>query len=368
MTSPSVGAALKTRARLARTERQWLIALAMTVALVGLFAALGALERRPAPDADRATRFVWNSSETPTRFLAVAHTIVATSFLVTSKRVRRRRTALQLLGCAAIGVAACLGFRALGGFDNPLAGALFYVYFIAHELRDESYLTGRNGDAGPVPALIGPDKPKDSAHWLDWTPSLLVVLFLIGVGAAGVAVGGAARRLSAPFASLDPAVRIGGCGLVLLLVILAGRAVLRRAARIEGTTIAGHLSRRRPRVFVTAGLLLVLLGGAAWTGRVYLIVAIHVVWWAVFAYDGLRHAPRPASPPRPLSWAWMKTTPWGFVVFHGAVMLLVVGVGAAHALLAKNDSSWTLAALLSGRNAFPYWTLMHVSLSWLPRV
>ncbi len=364
MTSPSAeGPSFARTARLSRTERQWLVALAMTAALVALFALLGALERHSSANADRATRFVWNSSETPTRFLAVAHTIVATSFLVTSKKVRRRGTALGLLGCAAIGVLACLGFRALGGMGNAIAGFLFYAYFIAHELRDEGYLTARNGDQGPA----APDGSPAAARWLDWTPSLLVVLLLIGVGAAGVASGGAARKLLRPFASIDPAVRIGGSLVVLLLSILAGYLVLARAARIEGTTILGHLSRRRPRVFVTAGLLLVLLAGAVWTGRVYLIVAVHVVWWAVFAYDGLRRAPRPAVRPVPFTWAWARTTPMGFVAFHGAVMLAVVGVGAAHALLAQNDPSWRFAAILAGRDAFPYWTLMHVSLSWLPR-
>lgn len=353
-------AATATRTGLARTERQWLLALAITAALVGLFALFGALERQASSGLDRAARFVWNSSETPTRFLAVAHTLVATSFLLTSKKVRRPRTALGFVACAALGVAACLGFRALGGMDNVIAGFLFYAYFIAHELRDEGYLTGRNGDAGPA-AAPGP------ARWLEWTPALLVVLFLIAVGATGVAFGGAARRLTGQFAVLSPTVRIAGSLLVLVLAILAGRAVLARAARLEQTTILGHLSRRRPRVFVSAGLLFVLLVGAVLTGRVYLIVAVHVVWWAVFSFDGMRRAPRPAVPPRAFSWAWVRTTPRGFVVFHAAVMLVVVGVGAAHALLSQNDPSWAFARLLSGREAFPYWTLMHVSLSWLPR-
>ena len=42
--------------RLSRTERQWLVALAMTAALVGLFALLGALERSGGGGADRRTR------------------------------------------------------------------------------------------------------------------------------------------------------------------------------------------------------------------------------------------------------------------------------------------------------------------------
>jgi len=111
----------------------------------------------------------------------------------------------------------------------------------------------------------------------------------------------------------------------------------------------------------------VFVASVAWTGRLYLIVALHVVWWAIFSFDAIRRGPRPAAPARPLTWAWVRTTPLGFGVFHGAVLLVVVGVGAAHALLARNDPSWTLAALLSGREAFPYWTLAHVSLSWLPR-
>lgn len=363
MTTTTADASSPARAGLSRTERQWLVALAITAALVGLFALFGMLERQGAGAADRATRFVWDASETPTRFLAVAHTLVATSFVLTSKKVRRRGTALGLLGLAAFGVLACLGLSALGGLHGEhatIAGFLFYAYFIAHELRDESFLTRRNGDAGPAVAPA-------PARWLDATPALVVVLFLIAVGATGVAFGGAARRLAGPLASLDPTVRVVGSMCVLLLAVVAGRAVLAHAARLEGTSILGHLARRRPRVSVTAGLLFVLLAGAALTGRVYLIVAVHVVWWAVFSYDGMRRAPRPATPARAFTWAWVRTTPRGFVVFHAAVMLAVVGVGAAHALLAQNDPSWGFARLLAGRDAFPYWTLMHVSLSWLPR-
>lgn len=361
MTSATAtGAPARPLGPLTRTESQWLLSLAVTLGLVALFAGLGRLE---SASLDSSERFVRNASETVTRFLAVAHTIVATAFLATSRKVRRPRTALALAGCVALAVAVCLAFAHLGGLRAPAAGFLFYAYFVAHELRDEGWLTLRNGDAGPA----APGASPAAARTIALAPALVAVLVLVAVGAAGLAFGGAAGRLERQVAWVPAAYRTAG-GAVVLAAALAGIAlVLRRAARADGTTVVGHLLRRRSRAFVTAGLLVVLLAGVAWTGRLYLIVALHVVWWAVFSYDAIRRAPRPAAPPRPLTWAWVRTTPRGFAVFHAAVLLAVVGVGAAHALLARNDPSWTLAAALSGREAFPYWTLVHVSLSWLPR-
>ena len=358
--SPSIAPSAPGPARLSRTERQWLLALGMTLGLIALFAGIAAIERSVSRGGGRATRFIWDASEASARFLAIAHTIVATAFLLTSKKVRRPGMALRLAGFTALGVAICFGFEQLGGIRAPIGGFLFYAYFIAHELRDEGYLSERNGDAGP------PLAPTD-ARWLTWTPSLMAVIVLLAVGVAGAAFGGGARRLTALVADVAPAVRIGGG--VLLLGALAGAAALlvRRTARAEGAPFSAHLSRRRPRIFVTVGLLAVLLLGAVATGKLYLVVALHVVWWAVFAYQGLTRAPAPAVRPRPLSWSWVRATPAGFAAFHAAVLLLVVGVAAAHALLAKNDPSWTVATVVAGRDAFPYWTLMHVSLSWLPR-
>ena len=343
-----------------RTEAQWLLALAATLGLVGLFAAIGRLESASLATSER---FVRNASETVTRFLAVAHTIVATAFVATSTRVRRARTALALAGCAALGVAVCLAFEGLGGLRAPAAGFLFYAYFVAHELRDEGWLTSRNGDAGPA----APSTTPNAARWIAWAPALVAVLVLVGVGAAGVAFGGSASKLARRLEAVPSAYRTTVGAVVLALAIVSIVLVLRRAARADGTTVLAHLARRRPRAFVTTGLLAVFLAGVALTGRLYLIVALHVVWWAVFSFDAIRRAPRPAAPPRPGTWAWVRTTPLGFGVFHGAVLLAVVGVAAAHALVARNDPSWTFARLLAGRDAFPYWTLVHVSLSWLPR-
>ncbi len=360
MTSASVAAPPRPRPRLSRTEAQWLVALAVTLGLVGLFQAIGRLE--PAA-LEASERFVRNPSETATRFLAVAHTIVATAFLATSRKIRRPRTALALAGCAALAVAVCLVFERLGGLRAPAAGFLFYAYFVAHELRDEGWLTLRNGDAGPAV----PPTPPGAARVVAWAPALVAVLVLVGAGAAGIAFGGAASKLEKYVAEVPSAHRTAGGAAVLAAAIVSIFLVLRAAARADGTTILGHVRRRRARVFVTTGLLVVFVASVAWTGRLYLIVALHVVWWAIFSFDAIRRAPRPAAPARPLTWAWVRTTPLGFTVFHGAVLLVVVGVGAAHALFARNDPSWTFAALLSSREAFPYWTLAHVSLSWLPR-
>lgn len=344
---------------LSNTERNWLLGLAVAIGLVAVFTLIGWLESRGQDD--RRARLVWNASETSTRFLAIAHTVVATSFLLSSKRMKGAKGWGWFLSLTAAGVGACFAYAALGGKHHPLAEFLFYAYFLAHEVRDELFFYRVNGD---VPAG---DDPAAATRGL-WLAPLLVSGAIAATFLAGAAFGiGGARRYAA---ALDGVAQPGRIALGVAVIVATFALLLvvqRRYAKSHPGGWRGLLSHHRP-IFVVFGLIYALLMvGVAATGRMYAIVAVHVSIWYVFSLKQLASRPAPSPRPRALSWAWVRSTTAGFNVFHLGVMALVVGAAAYRAFALENAAEPHALAILVSKESFPYWTLMHVTWSWVPR-
>jgi hypothetical protein len=340
------------------TESNWLLALGFAVGLAALFAVVSTIEHAAVGRLARRQRFIWHYAETSTRFLAIAHTIVATLFLATSSRLRNARGRLWMLGLGVLGVLACLAFSGAGGEKAPLAAVLFYTYFVAHEVRDEAFFYRVNGDApGPDPATRA--RHARLAAVILWTA--LATTFSIGF-AFGI---GGARRFDGPIDHWTLLPR-AGLALAILATAFGVLAFAGRRAGLRGRAEwRAYLATHRPIVFVYVGAYVVLFAGMALTGRMYAIVAVHVLIWWVFALRQM--AKRPASPrPRALTWRWFRDTPLGFNVLHAGVLVAVVAAAAVWAFAFRNDPRIPAMKLLS-KEAFPYWTLMHVSLSWVPR-
>jgi len=348
------------------TERRVLWSVAATIGIVVLFTAIGSLERRLATDVEHGARFVWNASETSARLLTVAHTIVATLFLLTSRRLRTPRAAALLAGLALLSVGLCLGFATLLEVAAPLAAALFYAYFLVHEMRDEASLWRATEESGP------PGTGALPPRWAAGPLALLFALAVAGAFAVGATVGTGRATRYAPFlADASPTARAAATlGLLSALGLLA-RLVLRRLARSDPGGLRGALSRVRPLAVVYAVGYLVLLVGMALTGRLYGIVVLHVCVWYGFVARRLasdeREGRGPDPRPRVASWAWFRTTAAGFHALHLGVVFGLIAVAAAWALGSGNDADVPIVPLLVSRTAFPFWTITHVTLSWFPR-
>ncbi len=338
------------------TERNGAWALLGTVGLFAAFYVVGRAERAVDPGADRATRFVYEATETTTRLLAVAHTIVATVFLATSAKVRSARGASTLAGLALLSVALCLGFSALGGREGGVAMGLFAFYFLLHDLRDEAWFYGSNGDA-----------PPDEARRAGRRLGGFVLCVLLATLAVGVAVGLRRPTRLLGIAAWSDAARIACAGAVALAALGVAHLCLRSfgGGRVAG--VRDEARRHRPLVVALVGVYAVFFGGIALTGRFYALVAMHVVIWYVFTLRRLASAPRPADPPRPFTWRWMRSTVTGFNVLHLGIVGLLAAAGVVWAFAFHNDPALPGFRLLLARDAFPYWTLVHVTLSWMPR-
>jgi hypothetical protein len=332
------------------TESNWLWGLGLATAGAAVLAVVGELEEA-LRDAPRHAEFVVSAWETLTRFLAIAHTIVATLFLLTSRRVRTSRGVAWLAGLAAAGAALCLGFHAMGGLGAALGVALFFGYFLVHEVRDELFFYRANGDG---PAAGDAERPL-------WPLAALLVTAIALTLALAVLLGARARRIGVT-GTPTPGQVLAAIAVAAAAVAAAG-ALVRRLGAHRGGGWRAVLRQHRPLLLVLGGVYAVLMGGFALTGRAYVVVAVHVTVWFVFA---LRRMDAGRGPARAPTWAWMRSTRAGFAALHGGVLAAVVAGSAVLAFAGDNAADFPLGVLL-GRESFPYWTIMHVTLSWVPR-
>jgi hypothetical protein len=342
------------------TERNWLLALAIVVGSGLLFGLVLAVEQCVS-GAPREERLVWHGAETSMRFLALSHFLVAALYSLTSRRMRGAKPWGWWFGLLGLGVLLCVGFSRLGALGSPVAAALFYAYFLVHEFRDEAMFYGAYGDA--------PAEAPSRSRWKDVYVAPLLVLGLIAavfVAGAAFRIGGARRYTDAAFGSTPEPVR-WALGLVPAAAVAVAAFLWKR--RYDATHPGGtgaFLRANRPIFFVFVGIFVVLLADIVVTGRVYAIVTLHVTVWYVFVLHQLRSRPPPEPPPRPFTWAWARTTPAGFNFVHLSVAALVIGAGALWAYGFRNDPGQDALRVLLSREAFPYWTVMHVTLSFVP--
>lgn len=355
--------ALYTRVRRpwTRTEKNWFQALGLVVGST-LLAALVLAAEKQWGHAERADRLVYNPVETAMRVFALPHFVIAILFMTTSRAMRAARSWAWFAGYTALGVALCWLFARAGGRSAALPNALFLTYFLVHEFRDQVFFYRVNGDAP-----MGPD--ADGERRLLLMIPVIGLLTIGGVFLTGAAfrIGGARRYTDAIFGGLPLEARW-----VLGALVIAGLIGLvhiwrRRVEASEPEGFLAFVRRNRPMFVVFGGILAVLVLDILITGRAYAIVTLHVATWFVFVSRGYDLRPAPDPMPKPLSWSWLRATGPGFRFLHNGLVLLVLGLAVWWAYGFDNDPSrrglWTLLS----KDAFPYWTIMHVTMSWTPK-
>jgi hypothetical protein len=343
---------------LSATERNWLRAVALVLVSIALFWTIQVAERlwRPAP---RAHQLVADPVETSMRVLALPHFIIGLMFLLTSRGMRQPRSRRLLLLLAAAGAGFCWLFARIDGHRGQLGQLIVLFYFAIHEFRDEAHFYVANGDAPP-----GIDTKRLQRRVL--LAPALIFGFAAAVVFLGIAIGfhDLSRFTGAVFGSVEPPVRWALGALPLLAFVLG---VLWLARRGPPGAMRDLLRKDRPLVFVCIGIAAVILLEAILRQKSRALVTLHVTAWYVFVtYQmGRRRAPDPA--PRRFSWEWMRSTRGGFATLHWGVAAIVLLACALAAYGFRNDPSQAWFQLLLSRDAFPYWTIMHITISFVPK-
>lgn len=344
--------------RLTATERNWLRAAAIVLGSVAFFWSMRAAETawRPAP---RTEQVVYNPVETSMRVLGIPHFVLGLLFLATSRSMRQRRSRASFLLLAAAGAALCWLFAQVGGHREKFGQVLILLYFSLHEFRDEAHFYVANGDApkGTDPKVLGRRVLAAPALMLGTTAAVM----LLG---AAFEIGGLRRYTGPIFGSMPPLARWALAALPLPLIALAVFLLKRRWDR-ESPGGRGILRTDRPIILVCTGIAIVIVAEVIVQQTARALVALHVAAWYVFVMYQLCRRPAPVPAPSRFSWAWMRSTPTGFSFLHiGLAALTLLGCAVA-AYGYRNDTTWF--HLVLSRDAFPYWTIMHITISFVPR-
>ncbi len=345
------------------TFRNWTRTMAWTLAAVGVCCVLYGFDkynwfnfpsRRHA-----AYRMFKSPSELPMRIFGLPHFIIAILFACSSRRMQQARNKLIFAGLLAVGAVFCWGFYKVGAYLNPLAIICFYFYFLIHGLRDDAFFYKAYGDM-PTEAVRTHER-------------IMVVLQLLMLGLlfsliwpTYIQMGDVNYRPANPIldnffpANWPFTFRLGSMFLPMLAIAVFA---LSRIARSFPGGLAGLWRVHRPILAVycvSLSVILVALVGGAWTFNI--VVLAHFVGWYIFALYLIKKHP-PKVPPKSL-FAWMRTTRKGFMTLH---LGLAAAVTVMIAVSVYGFGKEGMLETIIGSKSFYYWTVMHVTLSFLPR-
>lgn len=309
---------------------------------------------------DTDYRMFKNPSEIPMRIFGLPHFIIALLFVGTSRRMRQPRNIAIFLGLLLLGTAFCVVFYRFGAHENPFLLFLFYFYFLIHGFRDESFFYKAYGD---MPA----EGAKTHARVMNVIQLLALGLMLSLLWPTYVQASLARLRTQDDpvLKNFFPAdwpfiLRLGSMFVPMVIIALFA---LRRIARSFPDGLAGLWRVHRPILaiwLISIGIVLLALVGGPWTFNV--VVLMHFVGWYLFALF-LIGRNQPKEPLKGI-WPWMRTTRAGFMTLHLGLAALVTLLIAID-VYGFGKESW-LDNLVGSKN-FYYWTVMHVTLSFLPR-
>lgn len=359
------------------TTRLWLSSLAWALALILAAVAAQAVETDLFGLRGRAS-FVRDPAELAMRVVGIGHHLVAAFFLVTSARLRAPAGVGWLAGLALLGVGLSWVFGWLGGHAHPLGLAAFYLLFVAHSFHDEVRFYDHHAGAGLTRSRLA----RRAVAWAEVAAVAVLGAVLVPVFTF-LALNRTATWMPAWVTAIHPIRPQRARAFVEIFPgdwsFAAVYAVVGLPLAVVVLVAAGRLLAARPLLRPHAPVVCVLAGGAAlgvasavlgaWTLR--LVILMHFVSWFLFTTARLGEATVPVAGPGVV--AWLRGTRRGFWVLHGGICLGALGLLVLdHSVLGPRWSlgGVTLAspvAALLGRDAFYYWTILHVTLSLVPR-
>jgi hypothetical protein len=342
------------------TERNFWSGAWLTVAVILVFQLARWLEQ-DVLHLDGGQRLVVDASRASTLYFGIPHFVIGFLFMVTAPRNRSGQRQLMIGALAAVGLGLCWLWSSFGGPVRGSRGAnigqaLFMGYFLVHVLRDEAFFFRR--------AVLGGDTTAtDRFDRLSNGLIALVVTWVLAATWMGLAIGMFHRAPQLFPQELPSGVR-GSIALAPMVAwALAGWTYLRKQANDGFGTVGGLLRTYAPLLRVFAAILLFFAIGASITGKGYPFITLHYMAWYVFTCALLAERPVDASASDNW-WSWIRNTPNGFRALHFGLLAVVIALSAVwiHGL---EREGWLWYVL--SKEALYYWTIVHVTVSFVPR-
>ena len=357
--------------RIGVTRWNFIKATIATAAIVFIFWCGWYFEREVLKRQPAGIRYIREASEAAMRYITIPHIIIGFLFLVSSRNNRNLRSRLWTVGLLALGVLLCGLYYRGGGRTDLVLSVGVYFYFLVHELRDEAMFYTVLGEAAPIP-----DK-KLFKNFVRWMVALIVCSLLaivLAIAPSGLYV----EKMTASdtgLASLGLAetalfkgtlslpMKIFAGALPVLIVAAGYTIILRKYSRAFGFgDVKSFMQTYDKLFFVMFGVAAVLGLVVLLTQRFYALILFHVVAWYIFASYQFSRNPPKVQPKG--WWQWMRSTPAGFKTLHIGMAAILMAIGLVWTLALNLDPSldWLLAP-----ESFLYWTIMHITVSFVPR-
>lgn len=324
----------------------------VTVACVLCFKVIYLFEVNVLLNDVRAARFVGEASDAAMRYIGLPHIIIGFLFLVTSRASQTARMRIAILGLLTIGGILCAAYGMAGGKSNKLAFAMVYLYFLVHELRDQAMFYTVFGDAPPV---------RDQRAFGN------MVRATIAIAASGVVllVWASLGIFSPKYSLLDPSHSLAFKIAVAVVSIIGWAAAACFTMRYHARSFNGVGSMIRehaPFFRLMTGVVGVLGLSLLLTQRPYSLILFHVISWYLFTCYLLAKK-RPGGSAGSF-WTWMRSSLSGFRFLHNGMVsaLLAIGIVWVFGFGKPPVLNWLLA-----EEAFPYWTILHITVSFARR-
>lgn len=289
-------------------------------------------------------RFVENPAETMTRAIGLAHFSIGWLFLFTSPRLRNRAALARLAFWTLFGFAFCWIFAQFGADKNPFLMMAYFSFFFVHEVWDEAYLYRQSGESRDEASRAEQFVPA-----LCWAMSLLLMAVLASFQVV---------RSRSVLLQYGSELGLIGAGAVLSMLAVGALIVAVRRARQLYGSVQEAVAQYRPLFAVYAGIgVIMLIGSLFGSSGVILIILIHGLTWLVCTYRRLSERRAEVTG----IWSWLRGTPTGFLTLHlGLTVVALV-------LFALRTHIWQRTGIvcdLVSRSWFPYWSIMHIAVSF----
>jgi hypothetical protein len=305
----------------------------------------------------RERGWITNPAEMPCRVFGFAHYIVAVLFMLSSRRMKTVRGWAWTAGFGAISAGLCVAFAQFGGSKNPALVVIYFLYFMVHGYKDMVAIYQQEID--------DTDMRRSAGRLLLWAQAVCLLLLLYTLVPAYMAV--ASRRphppeISRHLAELSPLINV--IYVVGAALLITGAFAVRKELRLLGNQSRRMLDIARPVLWMLSLTTLIALSSVLLGGWMFnILIMSHFVIWYFYADRRLQRSPKQASV-REGVWKWMRGSSAGFRALHlGAAAIFLVLLALNHYVFGGTR----VLQLAVGPDAFYYWTLVHVTISFAPK-